>query len=386
MSCRIFLVSCIMKNALQIVLIVLLGVHAIIHLLGFLKAYELLEFKEIAQPISKGIGFFWILASILFTLTAIAIIFRFNLWWGLGLIATIVSQILILSHWSDAKFGTIINVVVLVVSLLGCANYSFRYKVNQERESLLTNVKFLDQRIVNKEHILTLPSIVQKWLIHSGIIGRETISSAYLIQELQLKLKPRQTSWNKGRAQQYISVEPPAFNWTTNIELNGLLNVVGRDKYKEGKGEMFIKLLSLIPIADVKNNEKIDEATLQRYLAEIVWIPSAALSSYIKWKKIDENSARATMEYKGIRGSGVFHFDDNGQFTKFVALRYKDVKDNEPIKWTVRATKTEDIRGVKIPTECEASWNLDGTEWKWLKLRITQIEYNLTTIPEVEKR
>lgn len=144
---------------------------------------------------------------------------------------------------------------------------------------------------------------------------------------------------------------------------------------------MTIKLFSLIPVANAKNNEKVNQATLQRYLAEIVWFPSASLSPCIKWKSLSENSAMAIMEFKGAIGSGEFYFDKKGNFKKFVAMRYKDINAEEPTKWTVTATKTEERNGIKIPTECEASWELVNGKWTWLKLKLTDIQYNLEKIP-----
>jgi hypothetical protein len=89
------------------------------------------------------------------------------------------------------------------------------------------------------------------------------------------------------------------------------------------------------------------------------------------------------MEYMGTKGSGIFHFNKNGNFEKFVANRYKDANDVAPTEWTVTATKTEEVNGVTIPAECEASWKLEQGEWTWLKLKIQHIEYNIEKIPAI---
>ena len=83
------------------------------------------------------------------------------------------------------------------------------------------------------------------------------------------------------------------------------------------------------------------------------------------------------MEYKGTKGSGDFHFDNNGNFKKFVAMRYKDVIDAQPTEWTVTAIKTEAWNGIKIPVELKADWTLENGPWTWLKLKITDIKYNV---------
>ncbi len=366
---------------MRIALTILIGIHGIIHLFGFFKAFGISEFNAISQPISKTYGIFWFLTFLLFTITIILKLVHSDYWWLSGFLAVIISQLLIFNYWTDAKFGTVANVIILLATIIGYSSFNFKHKIKGERISLFENSQLKNQEIVTEKALLDLPAIVQKWLTNSGIIGKQLISKVYLVQELQLKMKPEQPSWNNGTAEQYFTIQPPAFNWNINTEMNSILSVVGRDKFEDGKGEMIIKLLSLIPVANAKNDEKVNQATLQRYLAEIVWFPSGSLSQYIKWETIDDYSARATMEYKGTKGSGEFHFDKDGNFKKFVAMRYQDANDAEPTEWTVTATKSEEINGIKIPVECEASWELESGKWTWLKLKITDIQYNVKEMP-----
>ncbi|MBL1214258.1 MAG: hypothetical protein HND52_12940 [Ignavibacteriae bacterium] len=367
---------------MRLALIILIGIHGIIHLFGFLKAFEISEFNAISQPISKTYGIFWLLTFLLFVITIIFYSVHYDYWWLSGLLAIVVSQVLIFNYWSDAKFGTIANLIILFATIIGYSNFNFELKIKEEREDLFEGSQFKkDQEIISRKSLNDLPPLVQKWLTNSGVVGKQTISNVYLTQELQLKLKPDQENWNSGKAEQYFTIQPPAFNWSINTEMNSILSVVGRDKFNDGKGEMTIKLLSLIPVANAKDEKKVDQATLQRYLAEIVWFPSASLSPYITWETIDDYSAGATMDYKGTKGSGKFYFDEYGNFEKFVAMRYQDSNDTEPTEWTVAATKTEEMSGIKIPVECEASWELKGGKWTWLKLKITDIQYNVKKMP-----
>ncbi|NAS30640.1 hypothetical protein GTQ40_06630 [Flavobacteriaceae bacterium R38] len=366
---------------MRIALVILIGIHGIIHLFGFFKAFDVLKFDIISQPISRTFGIFWLLAFLLFATTITLKTIQSKFWWLVGFFAVVVSQVLIFNYWSDAKFGSIANVIILFAIIIGYSGFNFQQKIKAERRSLFENSQFKKQAIITEEELVGLPSIVQKWLINSGIIGKSHISNVHLTQELQLKMKPEQTNWNYGTAEQYFIIQPPAFHWNINTEMNSILSITGRDKFEAGKGEMLIKLLSLIPIANVKNDKKINQAALQRYLAEIVWFPSASLSQHLKWESIDDYSAKVTMEYKGAVGSGEFHFDEDGSFKKFVTMRYRDSNATKPTKWTVLATKSEIHNGIKIPVECEASWELEEGEWIWLKLKITDIQYNVKAMP-----
>lgn len=242
---------------------------------------------------------------------------------------------------------------------------------------MLESSSTINNTIVTKQMIFDLPTIVQKWLLNSGAIGKETVHNVYLAQDLQMLMKPEQKEWSNAKAKQYFTSEPPAFNWSVKLKMNSLVDLVGRDKFENGQGEMTIKMFSLFSIVNAKNDKKINQATLQRYLAEIVWFPSASLSSYITWDAIDDYSAKATMDFNETKGSGVFYFDKNGNFKKFVAMRYKDANDTEPTEWTVTATKTEQRNGIKIPVELSVDWKLNNENWTWLQLKIIDIRYNL---------
>jgi hypothetical protein len=265
--------------------------------------------------------------------------------------------------------------------LIGYSSFSFRHQIKEERKALFAKTQHQNEDIVTEQALQHLPAVIQNWLMNSGTVGNKSISNVLLTQELQLKMKPEQSAWYPGTAEQYFTIDPPAFHWTINTEMNSILSVVGRDQFKEGKGEMLIKLCSLIPVANAKRDEKVNQATLQRYLAEMVWFPSMALSPYITWKSIDQHSARATMEYKGTQGSGVFHFDKDGRFEKLVAMRFQNSTDTKPTPWTVKATKSEVRNGIQIPVECEASWELESGEWTWLKLKIIDIQYDVKEMP-----
>lgn len=364
---------------MRIALVILLGIHGLIHLFGFLKAYGLAEFEALSQPISKPVGLVWLSVFLLFVLSIVLYLYSSDYWLISGIIAVVMSQILIVMYWSDAKFGTIANILILVPLVVGFANYRFKQRVAIERQMLLQHATDVPERPISKKDISSLPSCVQNWLERSGTLGKPMAQSVYLEQDLELKLKPEQNDWLKGTAEQYFTTNPPAFHWSISTSMNPFLPIVGRDKFENGNGAMLIKLLALIPVANAKDNANIDQATLQRYLAEIVWFPSAAISSYISWEEIDDNSARATMTYKGTTGSGLFHFDEEGDFVMFECLRYKDASDKNPSKWTVKAVKIEEQSGIRIPVECEASWDINGEDWKWLKLKIKNLVYDKPT-------
>ncbi len=84
-------------------------VHGLIHLLGFVKAYDLAPVEQLTEDISKTAGLSWLLVCLLFLVTVFLYFTENNAWWIVGTAAVIISQLLIILSWSDAMYGTIAN-------------------------------------------------------------------------------------------------------------------------------------------------------------------------------------------------------------------------------------------------------------------------------------
>ncbi|MFW5873497.1 MAG: DUF6544 family protein, partial [Bacillota bacterium] len=120
-----------------------------------------------------------------------------------------------------------------------------------------------------------------------------------------------------------------------------------------------------------------DQGTLVRFLAEIVWIPSAALSDYITWEEINLNSARATMSFGDITASGVFTFNDRGEPIGFTAERYRDVDGEfEMETWSISMDNYQMFDGIKVTAAGEITWELAEGDFTLYKFEIKEFEYN----------
>ncbi len=350
--------------------------HGLIHLLGFVKGFELKEVKELTLPISKTLGVVWLTATVLFLTYGIMYLLNSKYTWLIGLIAVVVSQVIICLFWKDAKFGTIPNIIILTASIVSFGYYNFQRIIQQETAQLLNKNASVENRILNEIDLVNLPFPVKNWLNNCGAIGKPFISLGKVTQTAEMQMKPDQDKWLTATATQYTSIDNPAFIWTVDVKMNSFLSFQGRDKYDDGKGEMLIKLNSLFNVVN-ERGEKLDEGTLQRYLGEMVCFPSLALSPYITWEQIDENTAKATMTYKGTSGSGTFYFNSNGDVTKFSALRFNG-NDTHAIRryWEMNILDYNTFEGIKVPTKMTSTWKLEDKDWTWLKLEIADIKYN----------
>lgn len=353
--------------------LILLG-HGLIHFMGFAKAFGYGNITQLTRDISKTAGILWAVTALLFVITAVLYLLKKE-WWFVALPAVLLSQVLIFIVWQDAKFGTMANCLVLLVGTVHYADWKFNNRVTTEVTSLLSQSQ-AKNTLVTPKMLSPLPPVVQKWLLRSGVIGKELIYTVRLKQEGTMLTKPN-GKWMPFKAVQYFSVDQPAFNWQTKVQAIPGIYLSGRDKYKNGQGEMLIKLLSLKNVVNAGGTEQMNQGTLVRYLSETCWFPTAALSPYIKWEPIDSQSTKVTMNYSGVTADGVFLFNDQGDITGFEAMRYGEFDGKTSLeKWHITTKGYHVFEGVRVPYKSEVTWKLKSGDFTWLKLELLDLQYN----------
>lgn len=364
------------------ILFTILVFHGLIHLIGFLKEFSICSkilqnnqtLFQLSEVSSKIVGFAGCLIFILFVFSAVVFLFRKDWWWIPAMSGVLLSQIYILIYWNDAKYGTIMNIAIFLAAAISYGNWSFGRMVEKEKVDLLA--KNMGEKIILTNEMIHGFPIVQKWLIKSNVIGKPCALKIHLKQKGKMRTK-LDGRWMSVEAEQYFTTLFPGFLWIADVKAAPFIHLSGRDKYLYGKGHMLIKVLSLFPVANAKGNQ-IDQGTLVRFLAEIVWFPSAAVRPYIGWEEIDSLSARATMHFGGIEGSGVFKFNSKGDVLSFEAKRYYDRPQGATMEaWHIEIDEhsMKNLNGITIPTQSSVTWKLDQGDFNWFQLEITHIDY-----------
>lgn len=361
---------------LRVFVLIVILVHGLIHLMGFLKAFQMAKLEQLTLPISRTLGLIWLLAAILFVIVWILYIWNVTVWWSIAWLAIVVSQVLIVLFWKDAWLGTLANIILLLPSIVAWGTWNFNRSVEHELRILRQSHQQSAQRITARQ-IGHLPPAVQTWLTRSNSIGKQALSSATVKQSGYMRTS-RKGKWMPFRATQWFSSKKPGFLWKTHVDAGLGLHLLGRDLFLHGKGHMRIQFLSLFPVADEKG-DKIDQGTLLRYLGEIVWFPSAAISPYIRWKQMSSERVEATMTYEGKSVSGTFSFTKTGDFSSFRAKRYYSRGDRATLEdWLIQVEKDSytEFEGIRVPEKVRVTWKLKEGDFMWYKVRIQNIVYN----------
>jgi hypothetical protein len=105
---------------MKFAIIAIIVIHALIHVTGFIKAFRPARVTQLSQDIPKSTGVLWLAAAITFILSAVFLAIQTTIWWWIfSLSGVILSQFLIARSWKDAKFGTLANGIILVITIAG---------------------------------------------------------------------------------------------------------------------------------------------------------------------------------------------------------------------------------------------------------------------------
>lgn len=102
---------------MKIIFVIIVGLHALLHFLGTLKAFRPNLVPQIKGKISIFEGLIWLLVGLLLLSAELFYILNQDLWPILGVTGALLSQLLISLNWRDSKYGTIINLLIFAVSL-----------------------------------------------------------------------------------------------------------------------------------------------------------------------------------------------------------------------------------------------------------------------------
>jgi len=162
---------------MRIAILILVFIHAIIHLFGFVKAFGLSEMQQLTQAISKPSGIVWLLAFVFFVIAGIMFAFKNSYWWLFGFIAVVVSQVLIIYSWQDAKFGTIANVIILIASIIGYGTWSYYNSYKNDVKTALQQKEYFQNSILTEADMQHLPQPVKKYLRYTGSVGKPKVNN-----------------------------------------------------------------------------------------------------------------------------------------------------------------------------------------------------------------
>jgi len=365
---------------MNVIIGIIVALHGFIHFMGFVKAFNFAAMEQLKLPVSRFSGVLWFLAAVLFIGTLALVVMHREGWWIPAIPAIILSQVLIIRSWQDAKYGTIANLIILIPVIISAmdllpSSYASRYKTDVLQR--LTSVP--DGAILNEVDIKDLPAPVMKYLHYVGAVGKPKVHNFRAVFTGRMRMKP-DAKWMKIKSQQYNFYDDPARLFYLRAAFFGI-PFDGFHRYAGDHAIMLTRVANLYPVADARG-EKMDQGeTVTMFNDMCLLAPASMTSPQIKWTEISSTMVKAVFTNKGKTISATLFFNEEGALINFISFdRFMspDGKSYLNYPWSTPVGAYREVNGRKVPLYGEAIWHTPEGSFAYAWFDIREIEYNVT--------
>jgi hypothetical protein len=358
-------------------LALLLALHGLIHLLGPAKAFGWADIGQLRTPIGAAGGVLWLLVAVLLCVAAVAAGSGARGWWYPALPAVLLSQALIVSAWSDAKFGTVANLIIavpLLVVALDARASSFRSLFAHERDLLLARAT-RPAALVGDADLASLPPLMQTYLRRVGAVGRPRLRNMRVVFDARMRGGPSEP-WMPATATQYEFFDPPARLFHMEATRAGVpFDVFHR--YVDGAATFRVRLAGLYPLVDKHGPGITNDETVTLMNDVLVLAPAAALDLPFSYETTGERTLRATFRNAGFTVSADLTFDAAGDLIGFVSADRAHDREGGAASWSTPLSGYREIEGIRVGALGDANWIEPSGEWTYGRFEIRSIAYNV---------
>lgn len=354
----------------------LLLLHGAIHVLGFIKAFGLAEVDQLSLSIGRTAGVLWLLCTVFFFSSVMLYLTAHTFWMEFTLLTIIISQVLIIVFWQDAKIGTLANVLVLLFLISGKSLTQFVENFDKDVQHIIVQSKPFEDQLISAEDLDHLPLPVKQHLIQVGVLGKPKTQNMQIIFKGSMRDKGQ--DWFEFSSRQYNTFQIPNRLFFMEAKVRGL-PTVGYHRFWQGDASMVIKVLGLFKVVDLEG-EEMDKTELVTYFNDLcLFAPMALIDSRIYWREIDQQSVQADFSYAGTTISAVLIFDEHGQLKNFISddrsARTKNGLVN--VQFSTPVGDYANIGGYNLPSYGEAIWHFPDGAFTYGKFYVDGIAYNV---------
>jgi hypothetical protein len=303
---------------MRIAIALVLTVHALIHLMGFAKAFGFAALPQLVVPIARPMGVLWLLATLALLAAVVALWAAPRAFWLLGAIGLLASQAAIAASWSDARWGTLANALVLAAVVYGAfawGPFGLRADYGERAARGLDGLPARPAPVVTEADLAPLPPPVQRYLRFAGVVGQPRVQAFSARMSGRIR-GAAAAPWMPFTAEQHSFFSPPRRYFFMQATRAGV-PLDGLHAYDEHGATMRIRLLSLMPVVDLKGVALTRTETVTVLNDMAIMAPAALLDAAIRWRAIDERQAEATYSPGPHTVRAVLVFDDTGALVDF---------------------------------------------------------------------
>lgn len=356
---------------LRTLLILLLLVHGLIHAAAF------------RLHMTTPATIVWLTAGALLITAAVLVALHLRMWAIPAAIGIVLSQIVIILWWKDARFGTIANALLVVPTVVGLAGLlpgSSYYRFRQLAQDGLARMPPAPA-LVTARDLEPLPAAVQRYLRFSGVVGKPRVVNFRVT--FRGGLAPsRDSALLPFTAEQISFVDQRTRLFFIESKRSGI-PFDALHAYVGPHATMRVKLASLVTIVDAKGPKMDQSETVTMFNDMCFLAPATLIDPSIQWEELPDATVKGTFRNAGHTISAILSFNPDGSLANFVSQdRYQsaDGKTYQLYPWATPIREYRDFRGVKIGARGDAVWHEPGGAFKYADMEVVDVRYNVTSL------
>jgi hypothetical protein len=359
---------------MKFIIAIVILIHGLIHFMGFAKAFNYAAMKQLTIPVSKPAGMMWMVTALLFIATAVLYLMKKEYWWMVAVPAVIISQIVIIMSWKDAKFGTVANILILIAVVLSWGSSRFENTYLRDVKENLQRSNALAAEILSDADIRHLPLPVQRYLVYAGVVNKPKVKNVTIVFEGQMRDKGK--AYFPFSSEQYNFFDEPTRLFFMKGKMYGV-TVPGYHRYSNGTATMDIRLFGLFPIVQKAGEEMNRAETVTLFNDMCLLAPATLIDKRIQWQTIDSSSVKAVFTNHNITISAVLYFNSQDQLIDFISTDRTAVADMKPYPFSTPVHAYKRINGFNLISEADAVWHYPEGKFTYGKFKLKDVKYNV---------
>jgi hypothetical protein len=359
----------------------IVGLHGLIHLMGFAKAFGHADLPQLVQPISRAMGLLWLAAAVLTLGASAASLVWPRSWWWMGAACVVLSQFVIVSSWSDAKFGSVANVWLAAGAALSFATYG-PGSLHQEfdREAAKAIARGVSAPVLSEADLASVPDPVRRYVRLAGAVGQPRVGNFHATFTGRIRGGPK-AAWMTFTGEQYNFYGPAERLFILDAASYGV-PVVAFHRFQGASATMRVKVASVFPMVNASGPEMLRAETVTLFNDLCVFAPGALVDSAIRWREVDANHAVGRYARGGVEVEALLAFDEQGRLVDFVSDdRLADSADGKtftPMRWSTPLRNYRTFGAVTVSASGAGRWHPPGEEaYNYIELELLDIRYNV---------
>jgi hypothetical protein len=350
--------------------------HGLIHGMGFAKAFGYAQLPQLTKFIPKPMGLAWLLAGLALVAAGIGFLGKKDWWPLLAIGAALLSQVVIISSWKDAKWGTLANVAILAVAVAAWGSQRFEQRFAKDVKNNLAQTAANNTALLTEADMAHLPPPVQRYLRYCGVVNQPKVRNMRLVFTGQMRSKGK--DWFPFTSVQYNFFDEPTRLFFMKASMFGT-TVPGYHCYQQGKASMDIRLWGLFSVTKVDGPVMDKTETVTLFNDMCLLAPATLIDQRIQWQGIDSLSAKAIFTNGTIQISAILYFNPQGQLIDFLSDDRFEVNTQQALRFSTPVKSYQTVGDRYLIQQGAGVWHYPDGPFEYGIFNLRTVEYNVAS-------